>query len=207
MSLKSFSNLFGMRPLPEISYIICATPRCGSTFLGETLMRTRLAGIPWDHFIAWYWATLEPERLQQDFMRPWLLSTKAYIEKVFREGATPNGVFGTKMMRRRLDIVVDKLKTLAEVHRPLSAAETLAAVFLNLRYIHITRQDKIRQAVSQARAIQSDLWFELEAWYFEEPRADKKYLAQIKANMEKAAQVKLVYDFHQIKSAYDERRR
>ena len=35
---------------PEISYLICATPRSGSTFLCEALDNTGIAGHPAEHF-------------------------------------------------------------------------------------------------------------------------------------------------------------
>ena len=35
---------------PKFSYLICATPRCGSTFLSKALSSTRIAGCPEEHF-------------------------------------------------------------------------------------------------------------------------------------------------------------
>jgi LPS sulfotransferase NodH len=35
---------------PRLSYLICATPRCGSTFLSEALAATGIAGCPEEHF-------------------------------------------------------------------------------------------------------------------------------------------------------------
>src|SRR5918911_4934810 len=38
----------GMKP--KLSYLICATPRSGSTLLSEALTRTEIAGRPEEHF-------------------------------------------------------------------------------------------------------------------------------------------------------------
>ena len=75
---------------PVMSYLICGTPRSGSSLLCEALENTGLAGRPKEYFwrenIA-VWSEL------------WdIQSSTEYIEKTIDLGSTPNGVFGAKVM-------------------------------------------------------------------------------------------------------------
>ena len=73
---------------PRISYLICATPRCGGYLLFEALENTGLAGSPGEYF----W---EDER----WAKKWGATDYTdFLDKVKEKSTTPNGVFGTKLM-------------------------------------------------------------------------------------------------------------
>lgn len=136
------------------SYLVCSTPRSGSNLLCEALKNTKLAGRPHQYF--WVpkvdkWAEkydLDPET---DFT--------GYVRGVVEKSATSNGIFGLKSMWDFLLAFEQRLRATPEfADFPGPLHELLAAVFPDLRYVHITRRDKVKQAVSLVRALQSDLW-------------------------------------------------
>lgn len=133
------------------SYLICATPRSGSTLLCEALMNTELAGRPWEYFFEWN----EPI-----WYAEWKVATyEDYVARAVRQAMTPNGVCGVKLMIGYLGQFLTKLReTPRFAGRSLRAAEVLGEVFPNLRYIWITRRHKVRQAVSWEKAIQTGAW-------------------------------------------------
>jgi LPS sulfotransferase NodH len=84
-------------------------------------------------------------------------SYASYLSQVFEEGTTPNGVFGAKVMWGYFDDFINNLRQIPYL-RDLLVPDMLSITFPNLRYLWITRQDKLRQAVSLWRAIQSGIW-------------------------------------------------
>jgi LPS sulfotransferase NodH len=131
------------------SYIICTTPRSGSNFLCEMLQATEVAGRP-DEF---FWKLVAPHLLDpKDPIR-----ARACVVWIRYEGTTSNGVFGIKQMRSNFGEVVTRLAALT-ARAESSPPEILAATFPNLRYIWLTRQDKVRQGISWWRALKTERW-------------------------------------------------
>lgn len=135
-----------MTPAP--CYLILATPRSGSTLLGQGLQATRLAGDPkefFGHKMA-YWM----ERWQTPAL-------SGYTERLMQTRSTRNGVFGAKLLYRQLinlEAVARDDPTLAQLPLP----EVLARLFPNLHLIWATRDDKVRQAISWFKARQTGVW-------------------------------------------------
>ncbi len=141
---------------PQISYLVCGTPRCGSSLLCEALKNTGIAGRPEEYF----W------RGDESFWKEhWGTSTYAdYLTKAIEQGTTPNGIFGAKLMYGYFDDFVNKIRSIPDYsEKPL--AMLLPTLFPNLHYIWIWRQDKLRQAISHWRAIQTNIW----VWSTDEP--------------------------------------
>ena len=134
---------------PHTSYLICATPRSGSFLLCEALKNTGLAGQPEEYF----WRNDEPFWKER-----WRISSYTdYVAGAISQGTTPNGVFGAKIMWGYFDDFVGKLHSIPGYEeRPV--AELLSTVFPNLHYLWMTRRDKVRQAISFERAIQTNSW-------------------------------------------------
>ena len=163
-----------MPPPPVIPYLVCATPRSGSTLLCELLTATGVAGRPQEFFEALY-ATDQPRQAREYFegvgddavielLRPTEPGTpasaeafEARLDDALRDGATDNGVWASKMMWGYL---LDFLRRLRE--RPgtadLRPAEALEALLPGLRYVHVRRQDKLAQAISLWTAVQTLAW-------------------------------------------------
>ena len=147
----------GPRPqIPETSYMICATPRSGSSWLASLLWNTGAAGRPTESFLHYHTrhtGTLGPETDSDD----WDMPRDAYIARVRDLGTTANGVFGTKMMLGYLETTANWLG------EPLGlGADQFDQVFENyfpgLRYLHLYRRDKVDQAVSMFIASKTGSW-------------------------------------------------
>ena len=119
----------------RVSYVVCSVPRCGSSLLCELLCNTGVAGAPTEFF--------DPE-LMGRFRERWgAPSDDSYVEQLLRRKTGPNGVFGMKAHWGQL-------------YEGIPADP--AALFPNLHYIHMRRDDTLRQAVSWVRAIQTNQW-------------------------------------------------
>jgi LPS sulfotransferase NodH len=166
---------------PMLSYLVCATPRSGSTLLCRTLDQTGVAGHPQEYFEALRHSGL-PRRPHEYFdadrhaniverlafrempegmAEPnplWHPDTyDQYLAWALEQGTTPNGVFGAKLMWGYLGDFAQLLRGIdGMAERPLP--EMLARAFPGLRYIQITRENKIRQAVSLWKAVQTQSW-------------------------------------------------
>lgn len=137
---------------PRISYIICTSPRSGSTLLGTALWQTGIAGKPYEYF--------NPS-LQDEVMRGKILgvnSDREYMEKIITASTTPNGVYGMKLHAFQTSFFKSKI----EQHKGVEFSSLRKAIdseFPNVRYIFLQRKnDKIRQAVSFYRALMTSEW-------------------------------------------------
>lgn len=130
------------------TYLILATPRSGSTLLGQGLQATGLAGDPkefFGHKMAFWMERWQAEDLG------------TYADLLRHRRATPNGVFGAKLLYaqlRHLEHVARQDPRLAE----LPLATILSNLFPDLHYIWATRNDKLRQAISWFKARQTGVW-------------------------------------------------
>ncbi len=167
---------------PSHSYLVCATPRSGSTLLCHLLDQTGLAGHPEEYFEALRHSGIprrpaeyfDPDRhaniierlafreLPDGVERPanplWQPERyDRYLAWALDAGTTPNGVFGAKLMWGYLGDFATLLRGI-EGNAGRAVPELLATAFPGLRYVQITRQDKVRQAVSLWKAVQTQAW-------------------------------------------------
>jgi trehalose 2-sulfotransferase len=157
-----------------ISYLVCATQRSGSTLLCELLRATEVAGVPDEYFEALRGTGLARQPRQyfedpsvQDIaerLAPTLQGRpeqhgefEAWFRYVLQRGTTSNGVFGAKMMWNYFDEFRLRATQLPG-QGDLTFNQTLHAVFPRLKIIFIRRRDKVAQAVSLWKAIQSQQW-------------------------------------------------
>src|ERR1700678_1266834 len=147
-----------MRPM--LSYLVCATPRSGSTLLCQALAQTGVAGRPQEYFEALRHSGLprrpheyfDPERhaniirrlafreMPEGAATPntlWHPDTyDQYLDWALAQGTTPNGVFGAKLMWGYLEDFAALLRGIEGLsNRPVP--ELLARAFPGLRYIQI----------------------------------------------------------------------
>jgi len=82
-----------------------------------------------------------------------------YVRGIVRTRATHNEVFGFKLMSWYLDDFLTQLRnTRAFGDAATDDLALLRNAFPRLRFVHIHRRHKLRQALSTARALQTGLW-------------------------------------------------
>jgi LPS sulfotransferase NodH len=86
-----------------------------------------------------------------------ITSYRDHLERTLRLGATDNGVFGAKLMFNQLPEMTKLAQTLPE-HANATSIEVLREWLGNATYVWVSREDKVRQAVSMWRALQSRRW-------------------------------------------------
>jgi LPS sulfotransferase NodH len=171
---------------PERSYIVCATPRSGSTLVCHALSETGVAGRPEEYFEALRHSG-RPRRPEEYFLgvedqsirdhlgeravgsdpppRSPLWSRAAYdryLEWAFEAGTTANGVFGAKLMWGYFSDFVSLVRNIP-AYSDVPLAELLSDVFPELTFVRIVRANKVRQAVSLWKAVQTATWREDQA--------------------------------------------
>jgi LPS sulfotransferase NodH len=85
-----------------------------------------------------------------------------YLEWAFEVGTTDNGVFGAKLMWGYFGDFISLLRNVP-AYRDLSLAELLPAVFPDVTFVRVVRANKLRQAVSLWKAVQTATWREDQA--------------------------------------------
>lgn len=172
---------------PRRAYIVCSTQRSGSTYLCRLLASTGVAGDPQEYFEAraetgspplpsYFLAGLPRTGagIRDDLRRTdapdysdlrsvdgW----EAHLQRTFQAGTTDNGVFATKLMWNQLPDLQQHAAALPGV-AGLSEPELLDTLFGNPSYVWMRRLDKVRQAISMWRALQT------RTWRLEHPTAD-----------------------------------
>lgn len=139
------------------SYLICGTPRSGSTLICEMLYRSGVAGRPNSYFreadIA-YWAGQWGVSLAGGMETA--AFDRGYLAAMREAGAADTGIFGLRIMYPSLADASRRLR------RALGEGDDLARqlrqAFGPLLYIHLSRGDKLAQAISLVRAEQTGLW-------------------------------------------------
>ncbi|MDX6516385.1 MAG: trehalose 2-sulfotransferase [Gaiellaceae bacterium] len=131
----------------ERSLLICFVARSGSWFLSGLLASTGVAGRPSEAFFP---------RIEEEARVAHSLETdRDYLEWVLQDGSTANGAFGCKLMWSELQDVLGRLR---RIDGEESEARLMAGAFPNPRYVWLRRRDVVAQAVSWARALQTQQW-------------------------------------------------
>jgi LPS sulfotransferase NodH len=117
---------------PVLTYAIATVPRTGSTYFATLLWRSGVLGAPME-----YPNIHTMHRLIERLGRGDLV---AYWNELKRRRTSPNGVFGYKLF----------VNTFERELLPYLTPD---------RVLYFTRANKAAQAVSYARALQTDVWF------------------------------------------------
>jgi len=134
--------------------MVCAIARTGSNMLTDGLHATRRAGRPKQFFLP---------KFEADYAArhevPAETGFAGYVREVVSGSATSNEVFGFKVMGWYLENFLLRLRSeggFGKVSTP--DLQVLDAAFPRLRFVQILRRNKLRQAISKAKALQSGLW-------------------------------------------------
>jgi trehalose 2-sulfotransferase len=130
-------DLPGPAPLRK-SYIIAATPRCGSTFLCTRLWATGLLGAPAEYF------SYQKKRVGTKMMERLQASSPAdYLGKLLSRRCSQNGVFGMSIEFNDFEEALRRFPGMLDALSPVT-------------YIFVDRQDQLAQAAFMAKRVQAD---------------------------------------------------
>jgi LPS sulfotransferase NodH len=139
------------------AYVICTSPRSGSTMLCGMLEATGQAGSPDSHFHvpsldAWideYGLAPDPGTSMRDRL-------DLVLAAAVTRGRGATAMFGLRLQQDSLDHF---LSMLGIAHPGVAGgAASIEAAFGRTRYLHLTRRDRLGQAISHLIATQTGLW-------------------------------------------------
>ncbi|WP_422018984.1 Stf0 family sulfotransferase [Roseibium sp.] len=139
------------------SYVLCTSPRSGSTLLCKMLAETGVAGHPKSYFHKpdlGEWASYLDVSLSAGMGE--LGQIRLLVDAAIGQGTANTGLFGLRLQRHSFDFFFRQLRTLCQ-DEPTDK-DRLEAVFGRTLFVHLTRPDKLSQAVSFVKAQQSGLW-------------------------------------------------
>jgi LPS sulfotransferase NodH len=139
------------------SYLICATPRSGSSLLCEALRNTGLAGKPDEYF-----GPMHVNRWNEKWQTN---SAKEYLDRAITYSGRDNGVVGLKVMRLYWQNFISHLQEAGNLPKSTDF-DILNQSFPGLQFIFITRRDKVRQGISWMKFLQGAAWH----WVEDEPQ-------------------------------------
>ncbi len=166
---------------PERSYLVCATQRSGSTLVCQALKETGIAGRPEEYYEAlmhsgrprepheYFTGVDDPailshlgERARSNDPQPrsplWSRTAyDRYLDWSMEQGTTDNGIFGAKMMWNYFGDFVSLVRNVPE-YRDLPLDELMPAVFPDVKFVRVIRANKVRQAISLWKAVQTATW-------------------------------------------------
>lgn len=139
------------------SYVLCTSPRSGSTLLCDLLTATGVAGRPRSYFhepslsdwLACYDLAAEPGQSERETLA-------RIFDAAIVKGRAGSGLFGLRLQRHSFEFFLQKLAVLHP--EPVGERARIAAAFGRTAFIHLTRQDKVEQAISYVKAQQTGLW-------------------------------------------------
>ena len=147
-------GLFHKLRHPRRCYVVCTIPRSGSNLLTDGLRATHRAGVPKQFFLP-----KSEVRFGAELGLDPNADYPSYVRGVVNAKTTPNEVFGFKLMSWYLDDFLARLRgTTAFGDAATNDLAMLRNAFPRLRFVHIVRRHKLRQALSTARALQTGLW-------------------------------------------------
>ena len=139
------------------SYVICTTPRSGSTLLCALIDATGKAGHPDSHF---HDPSLDRWLQEYGLGGERFASREDALRAVFacarERGAGDTGIFGLRMQRASFAHFIEQAERLYPGRS--CDVERIEAAFGPTLFVHLRRDDKLAQAVSRVMAEQTGLW-------------------------------------------------
>lgn len=139
------------------SFIVCTSPRSGSTLLCKLLAATGKSGKPDSHFHSPStadWARYYNLAAEDFESEGELLS--AIFKAACNRGTGSTKMFGLRMQGHSFEYFIQKLRVLHPRHA--CDSERVKAAFGKTLFIHLTRNNKLDQAISYVKASQTGLW-------------------------------------------------
>ncbi|WP_072803951.1 trehalose 2-sulfotransferase [Rhodococcoides yunnanense] len=156
------------------SYLVLASQRSGSTLLVESLRATGRAGEPEEFFQYLPSTSLAPQPRQwfdgvtdDSVLRllapleagtPSTETSEQWRARIRSAGRTDNGVWGGKLMWNQTPLLIEHADGLPD----RSGTDLLSAIHdllgKDVLFVHVSRRDRVAQAVSMWRAVQTQIW-------------------------------------------------
>ncbi|MGL4489290.1 MAG: Stf0 family sulfotransferase [Rhizobiaceae bacterium] len=139
------------------SYVLCTSPRSGSTLLCSLLSATMVAGRPASYFYEQSveeWANDLGVETDASWSEPETIS--AVLDAALRKGRNGTDMFGLRLQAHGLAFFREKLAVLYP--DALTDKRLMQQAFGTTLFIYLQRQNKIEQAVSYLKAKQTGLW-------------------------------------------------
>lgn len=139
------------------AYIICTSPRSGSTLLCHLLRATGVAGYPQSHFHRpdlqdW----LNSYGLDRGGYDTHLDALRAALSAGIARGKGQGDLFALRLQRHSFPYFMNQLGLLfPDLPNDRARIET---AFGRCQFIHLTRENKLDQAISYVKADQTGLW-------------------------------------------------
>jgi trehalose 2-sulfotransferase len=139
-------------PPPGRSYVICSTPRSGSSLLSEALAGTGCLGTPLEYF--------DRTSAHGDLRLRWGCPDMAcFVRCLHRYRVGPDGVLGVKLHWFQLADVTAELAANEPARRGYERARAaMERIAPGAALVHVQRHDRDRQAVSWAVAELTGCW-------------------------------------------------
>lgn len=131
------------------TYLLCTTPRTGSTLLADWLESTGVAGAPREYFI--------PEFIDGMHKVLTFSSLREYATALGDLCEQAYGAYAVKLMWNTFT----SLRMQLAPELPIRAF--IEQFWPNAHFVHLTRADKVAQAVSLCRAERTNLWHRLDS--------------------------------------------
>jgi|GEM_PF-1665641 len=149
---------------PLRTYLLCSHTRCGSTLLGEAMYFAGGMGCPIEYFHRGF---------QPALLDLWNTPDQdSYVKAVYRHRTDPGGSLGVKLFW--MDVIELCLKRFPEEAEAINTEledqpeiakhvydlvrQTFAELFPNPHFIFLTRQDRLRHALSSLISGQVRIW-------------------------------------------------
>ncbi|MHA3913468.1 Stf0 family sulfotransferase [Halovulum sp. GXIMD14793] len=139
------------------SYVVCTSPRSGSTMLCKLLAATKVAGNPGSLF---HKPSVDAWLRYYDLETATFTSRRETLDAIVRaaiaRGKGETDVFGLRLQRGSFAFFMEQLSYMHSDCR--TDLERIEATFGPTLFIYLNRDDKIDQAISCIRAEQTGLW-------------------------------------------------
>ena len=156
------------------SYIIASSYRCGSTFLCSELWKSGVLGAPSEYLNTDQASAVitTPRETGRMMGRLGVSTPEDYFTKLLECRTSRNGIFGMKAHFHHFEPALIWYPRMLEALAPIT-------------YIYINRRDKVAQAVSMAKAMQTHAWISFDEVTGRTLRYDTDFVEQCAAELER----------------------
>ena len=173
---KQVRDRYGSFLIPKISYILLFSPRSGSNLI-TTQLQSISFGNPFEAF------HYNQKRLNQRY--GWKIDTSdpfGYFHQAYHT-LTVNEIFGLKITWKQYKTFIRILREIVgKDGEELNDFEMIEIFFPNVKYMHLKRRNKIRQAISFSKGMQTGIWkatpeqLNIQKDYIIPPRYDRLHI-------------------------------